>query len=400
MTHIAYAVDNARLLQEAQLSANRLRRAMEDLRTTQTRIVEGETLRAVGQMASGMAHHVNNLLAVISGRVQLLLGRVQQPEVRRPLEIVQQATFDAADVVRRVLGFTALQPVASGASVDLNDVVREVVELARPRWRDEAQIRSVALDVALDLGALPRVIGDAPALREVVMNLLFNAIDAMQQSGTIRIATWPADEWVHCSVADTGVGMTDEVRKHAIEPFFTTKGPRGTGLGLSVSHSVVQRHGGQLSLRANEGGGTVVTLRLPQAAAAEPARPEPTPAGAPLRILLVDDEPTVREALADTLVEDGHAVVQAPSGPEALARLGEGAAVDLVLTDLGMPEMTGWDVARAVRQRWPGLPVGLVTGWAVALEMSEEERRGVDFVLAKPYTVETLRSALATVRAG
>ena len=398
MTHIAYAVDNARLLQEAQLSANRLRRAMEDLRTTQTRIVEGETLRAVGQMASGMAHHVNNLLAVISGRVQLLLGRITQPEVRRPLEIVQQATFDAADVVRRVLGFTALQPVASGAPIDLNDIVREVVELSRPRWRDEAQIRSVALDVALDLGEVPRVNGDAAALREVVMNLLFNAIDAMQQSGTIRVTTWAVDDWAHCSVADTGVGMSDEVRSHAIEPFFTTKGPRGTGLGLSVSHSVVQRHGGELSLKPNEGGGTVVTLRLPRAVAAELAKAEPAPIAPPLRILLIDDEPTVREALADTLVEDGHAVVQAPSGPEALARLGEGTPVDLVLTDLGMPEMTGWDVARAVRQRWPGLPIGLVTGWAVALEMSDEERRGVDFVLAKPYTVETLRSALATVR--
>jgi CheY-like chemotaxis protein len=130
----------------------------------------------------------------------------------------------------------------------------------------------------------------------------------------------------------------------------------------------------------------------------EPAKVEPAPLGAPLRILLVDDEPTVREALADTLVEDGHAVVQAPSGPEALARLGEGTPVDLVFTDLGMPEMTGWDVARAIRQRWPGLPVVLVTGWAVALEMSDEEKRGVDFVLAKPYTVETLRSALAAVR--
>jgi CheY-like chemotaxis protein len=312
--------------------------------------------------------------------------------------IVQQATFDAADVVRRVLGFTALQPVASGAPVNLNDIVREVVELSRPRWRDEAQIRSVALDVVLDLGEVPPVTGDASALREVVMNLLFNAIDAMQQSGTIRVTTWAVDDWAHCSVTDTGVGMTDEVRSHAIEPFFTTKGPRGTGLGLSVSHSVMQRHGGELSLRPNEGGGTVVTLRLPRRVAPAPATAEPTPIGAPLRIMLVDDEPTVREALADTLLEDGHAVLQAPSGPEALARLGEGTPVDLVLTDLGMPEMTGWDVARAVRQRWPGLAIGLVTGWAVALEMSDDERRGVDFVLAKPYTVEPLRSALATVR--
>ena len=349
MTHIAYAVDNARLLQEAQLSANRLRRAMEDLRTTQTRIVEGETLRAVGQMASGMAHHVNNLLAVISGRVQLLLGRVIQPEVRRPLEIVQQATFDAADVVRRVLGFTALQPVASGAPVNLNDIVREVVELSRPRWRDEAQIRSVALDVVLDLGEVPPVTGDASALREVVMNLLFNAIDAMQQSGTIRVTTWAVDDWVHCSVTDTGVGMTDEVRSRAIEPFFTTKGPRGTGLGLSVSHSVMQRHGGELSLRPNEGGGTVVTLRLPRRSPPTPATAEPTPTRrrpCASRGRRRADRARGARRHAGRGRPHGAPGAQRPRGP---GPTGRGRQVDVVITDLGMPEMTGWDVARAVR---------------------------------------------------
>ena len=398
MTHIAYAVDNARLLQEAQLSANRLRRAMEDLRTTQTRIVEGETLRAVGQMASGMAHHVNNLLAVISGRVQLLLGRSHPARGRRPLEIVQQATFDAADVVRRVLGFTALQPVASGAPVNLNDIVREVVELSAPALARRGPDPLGGPRRRADLGEVPPVTGDASALREVVMNLLFNAIDAMQQSGTIRMTTWAVDDWAHCSVTDTGVGMTDEVRSHAIEPFFTTKGPRGTGLGLSVSHSVMQRHGGELSLRPNEGGGTVVTLRLPQGS--PPRRPRRSRRRSARHCASSWSTTSRRCARRSPTrwLEDGHAVLQAPSGPEALARLGEGTPVDLVLTDLGMPEMTGWDVARAVRQRWPGLAIGLVTGWAVALEMSDDERRGVDFVLAKPYTVETLRSALATVR--
>ena len=397
MTHVAYAVDNARLLQEAQLSTNRLRRAMEDLRTTQTRVVEGETLRAVGQMASGMAHHVNNLLAVISGRTQLLLARMTQPEIRRPLEVIQRATFDAADVVRRVLGFTAAQPVAEQAAVDLNEVVREVVELTRPRWRDEAQMHAIALDVALELGEIPRVAGEAPALREVIMNLLFNAIDAMRESGRIRIATWAADHWAYCSVTDTGVGMSDEVRRRAFEPFFTTKGPQGTGLGLSVAHGIVQRHGGELSLRANDGRGTVVTMRLPQALAAAASAPVETPAGPPLRVLVIDDESAVRDALADTLADDGHSVIQAATGKDGLARLAEGARVDVVITDLGMPDMTGWDVARAVRAQRPGLVIGLVTGWAVALEMNDDERRAVDFVIAKPYTVEALRTALARV---
>ena len=396
MTHIAYAVDNARLLEEAQLSTNRLRRAMEDLRTTQTRVVEGETLRAVGQMASGMAHHVNNLLAVISGRVQLLLARVPPPEIRRPLEVVQRATFDAADVVRRVLGFTAVQPSsAAAAPIDLNDIVREVVELTRPRWRDEAQMRSLTIEVTVEAGTVPHVAGDASALREVTMNLLFNAIDALKEGGTVRIATWAADDWVYCAVADTGVGMSDEVRRRALEPFFTTKGPQGTGLGLSVAHGIVQRHRGELSLKPNEGGGTVVTMRLPQASSlATGHEAAPTPAGPPLRILVIDDEVTVREALTDTLVDEGHTVVQAVSGRDGLARLAAGVAVDVVVTDLGMPEMTGWDVARAVRTQHPGLPVGLVTGWAVALEMSPDERRGVDFIIAKPYTVEALRAAL------
>lgn len=398
MTHIAYAVDNARLLQEARLAANRLRSAMEDLRTTQTRVVEGETLRAMGQMASGMAHHVNNLLAVISGRTQLLLVRDPAPEVRRPLEIIQRAAFDAAEVVRRVLGFASVQPAPASAPVDFNEIVREVVELTRPRWRDEAQMHALTIDVQLDLGDVARVAGEAPALREVVMNLIFNAIDALPTGGTIRIATWSADTWVFCAVADNGVGMNDEVRRRAHEPFFTTKGPKGTGLGLSVAHSIVQRHRGELSLRPNEPRGTVVTLRLPQAApGAAATEPASTPQGPPLRILIIDDELSVREALADSLAEDGHAVIQAASGPEGLARLADGITVDVVVTDLGMPEMTGWDVARAVRTRYPGLPVGLVTGWAVALEISDEERRGVDFLIAKPYSMEALRAAFTTI---
>jgi CheY-like chemotaxis protein len=278
--------------------------------------------------------------------------------------------------------------------------VREVIELTRPRWRDEAQMRSLAIDVTMELGDVPPVAGEAPALREVVMNLVFNAIDALPQGGHIRVKTWSGDDWVFCAVADDGVGMDDEIRRRALEPFFTTKGPQGTGLGLSVANTIVQRHGGELSLRPNDGKGTVITLRLPRAAAAPAAvEPAPPPAVAGLHILVVADEETVREALADSLAEDGHTVITAASGPEGLGRLADGAKVDIVFTDLGMPEMTGWDVARAVRTRYPGLRVVLVTGWAVALELSDEERHAVDFVIAKPYTTEALRAAvLAGIR--
>ena len=399
MAHLAYALDNARLLQEARLSAERLGHVVEELKAAQTRIVEGETLRALGQMASGMAHHLNNLLSVVSGRNQLLLLKVKEPEVRGPLEIVQRATDDAADVVRRVLGFTAMRPVSTAAQVDLNGVVGEVIELTRPRWQDQAHLQGIAIDVVSRLGEIPRVAGEDASLREVVMNLLLNAVDALPRGGTITITTGMAGEWVTCSVADDGVGMSDEVRHRALEPFFTTKGPHNTGLGLSVAHGILQRHRGELEIRSAAGKGAVVTLRLPAAetrvAEEAPLATAPPPS---LTILLIDDEARVRVALADALAALGHAVLQASGGRDALEQLERGERVDAVITDLGMPGMNGWEVARAVKARWPDLPVGLVTGWAMGGELTPEEVGRVDVVIAKPYTLEGLRATLAALR--
>ena len=400
LAHVAYALDNARLLQEAQRSAERLGHAVEELKAAQTRIVEGETLRAIGQMASGMAHHLNNLLSVVSGRNQLLLLKVEDPEIRGPLEVVQRATHDAAEVVRRVLGFTAMRPVSRAARVDLNEVVSEVIELTRPRWQDQAQLQGIAVDVVARLGEIPRVAGEDASLREVVMNLLLNAVDALPRGGTITITTGMSDGRVACSVADDGVGMSDEVRHRALEPFFTTKGPHNTGLGLSVAHGIVQRHRGELEIRSAAREGTVVALRLPPAEtpAAEDEAPLVTAPPSSLTILLIDDEARVRLALADALVALGHTVLQAPGGRDGLEQLERGERVDVVITDLGMPGMNGWEVARAVKARWPDLPIGLVTGWPMGGELTPEEVGRVDFVIAKPYTLEGLHATLAALR--
>ncbi len=402
MAHVAYALDNARLLQEAQLSATRLGHAVEELKTAQTRIVEGETLRAMGQMASGMAHHLNNLLSVVSGRNQLLLLKVKEPEVRGPLEVVQRATHDAAEVVRRVLGFTAMRPISRTARIDLNEVVREVIELTRPRWQDQAHVQGITIEVVPRLGEVPAVAGEASSLREVIMNLLLNALDALPRGGTVTITTRASDGGAACSVADDGVGMADDVRHRALEPFFTTKGPHNTGLGLSVAHGIVQRHRGELDVQSRVGEGTVVTLRLPRtdAAADEDQAPlaPPPPPPLSLRILLIEDEARVRATLADVFAALGHTVLQAGGGRAGLEVLERGERVDVVITDLGMPEMNGWDVARAIKARWPDLPVGLVTGWALGGELSPEEVGRVDFVIAKPYEIEALQAALAPFR--
>lgn len=399
LTYIGYAVDNARLLQEAQQSATRLQNVVDDLRATQAQLVRGETLSAIGKLASGMAHHLNNLFAVILGRLETLQAKVPDPEARRYLEIVQRAAQDGAEVVRRVQRFSRVQPVSRTMPVDLNQLAQEVLDLTRPRWHNEALLRQIHIDTALDLGAIPPVAGELAPLREVLMNLVLNAIDAMPDGGRLGVRTWADGQGVHCEVSDSGAGMSEEVRQRALDPFFTTKGPKSTGLGLSVTYGIIQRHNGKLEIDSAPERGTTVHITLPAAGAAAGAPASSTPAPASptqLRVLLVDDEPEVRSALADVLSMSGHTAFQAAGGREALAWLEAGQPVDLVLTDLGMPGMTGTDLARAVRARWPHLRVGLMTGWDETEAPVGEASAVVDFVIAKPFKLSALLSAYAT----
>lgn len=398
MTYIGYAVDNARLLQEARDSARQLQSVVDDLRATQAQLVRGETLSAIGKLASGMAHHLNNLFAVILGRLETLLVKVPDPEARRYLQIVQRAAQDGAEVVRRVQRFSRVQPVSRTMPVDLNQLAQEVLDLTRPRWHDEALLRQIHIDTALDLGGVQPVAGELAPLREVLMNLVLNAIDAMPDGGRLCVKTWADAQGVHCDVSDSGAGMSDEVRQRALDPFFTTKGPKSTGLGLSVTYGIIQRHNGKLDIDSAPGRGTTVHITLPAvvAAAGAPASSTPGPASlTQLRVLLVDDEPEVRSALADMLGTSGHTAFQAAGGKEALAWLEAGQPVDLVLTDLGMPGMTGADVARAVRGRWPHLRLGLMTGWDETEGLVGETSAVVDFVIAKPFKLQALLEAYA-----
>jgi signal transduction histidine kinase len=399
MTYIGYSVDNARLLEDAQQSARQLQAVVDDLKTTQAQLVRGETLRAMGQLSSGMAHHLNNLFAVMVGRTQLLLRTVEDAGVRRALQIVERTALDGAEVVRRVQRFGRVEPVSGALAVDLNELAQEVVELTRPHWQDEAQRRGSRVEVQLAPGTIPPVAGEPAQLREVLMNVLLNATDAMLQGGTVRVRTWAEDGRVNCAVTDSGVGMSEDVRRRALEPFFTTKGPRSTGLGLSVAYGTIERHGGTLTIDSAEGRGTTVTISLPAApAGAEaPAGLAPPPPTAPLRILVIDDEPEVRETLAGLLEAEGHTVRQASGGREGLGLLAAGERVDVVLTDLGMPEMRGSEVAWTIHERWAGLPVGLVTGWGEQ-ELTDDERGRVDFVIGKPYRRDLLREVLSGIR--
>jgi CheY-like chemotaxis protein len=235
------------------------------------------------------------------------------------------------------------------------------------------------------------------------MNLLLNAADAIPQGGgRITLKTWSKDDRVYCSVTDTGAGMPEEVRRRALEPFFTTKGPKATGLGLSVAYGTVQRYGGTLTLESTEGQGTTLEISLPTASKAAAvaktsAKMDKIPV-LPLRILVIDDELQVRSTLAEMLEEQGHSVTQAPGGREGLSFVESNRElVDVVISDLGMPDMTGWDVAAAIHERWPGLPVGLITGWGET-EITREERSRVNFVINKPFDKAVLGSTMSDIR--
>jgi GAF domain-containing protein/anti-sigma regulatory factor (Ser/Thr protein kinase) len=389
----AIALDNARLYEDTQ-------RALSDLRTMQRKLVQGETLRALGELAGGAAHHLNNLLTIVVGRIQLLRRIVDEERLTRPLEIIERAAKDGAEVVRRLQQFAGMRRTAEPRTVDLGQIVKDVLEMTRGRWQDAARAHGAEIAVESRVAPLPPIPGDPAALREMLTNIVLNSVDALPRGGRLTVEAAAVEDAVVLAVTDTGVGMSEDVRLRAHEPFFTTKGVRATGLGLSVAFGIARRHGGELVIQSEEGRGTAVRITLPVPAGSAPAA---TPAAAlprrPLRILLVDDEEEVRDALAEMLATRGHSVVPASGGAEALRRVDEDATLDLVLTDLVMPAMTGWELAGAVKARRPRLPVGVVTGWGDVPETTPGARLPVDFVLSKPVTLEALDDAVGRLGA-
>ena len=389
----AAAIRNARLFEER-------KGAYEELAAAQDQLVRAEKLRALGEMASGVAHDFNNVLAVIVGRAQLMLAEVQEARHRRWLQLIERSALDGAKTVRRLQEFSRVRRDQPFVAVSLNRVVEESLEATSMRWQEEARSRGVAVEVKTRLAAdLPPVAGDAAELREALTNLILNAVDAMPQGGTLTLATRRADGRVELLVSDTGVGMPEDVRERIWDPFFMTKGPQGTGLGLAMTYGILSRHDARVTVESEEGCGT--TFRLSFAASDLPAEPRivaeaPRPAG-PLRCLVVDDEPDVGEVLGDVLASAGHTAVVVGSGVEAIERF-QAERFDVVFTDLAMPGLTGWEVARRIKGLAPGVPVFLVTGFGVEVSAEEMKAKGVDAVLPKPLRIQDTLAVLAQVK--
>jgi CheY-like chemotaxis protein/anti-sigma regulatory factor (Ser/Thr protein kinase) len=284
------------------------------------------------------------------------------------------------------------------APVDLNKLIEQAVSLTQPKWKNQAEAKGVTIRVVTEFERIRPVAGSEAGLREALTNLIFNAVDAMPQGGTITVRTRSANSRVIMEVADTGMGMTEEVRQRCLEPFFTTKGDRGTGLGLSMVYGILQRHRGSVEIETAPGKGTTFRLSLPAAQEKPPTcKRDSAPASIrPLRVLLVDDEDIVCQILREYLVEDGHVVETAANGHEALDKLPK-AAFDVVILDRAMPGLSGDQTALAIKELKPELPVILLTGFGNMMQAAGETPPGIDLVLGKPVTIAGLRSALAQV---
>jgi diguanylate cyclase (GGDEF)-like protein/PAS domain S-box-containing protein len=371
-------------------------------------MAQSEKLRALGQMATGIAHDLNQSLMLVASYSDLARQALSQDppdlaELDDLLTTTTQAALDGGATVKQLLLFTRAAPEHDAKPVDLSTVVRDAAQLTAPRWRDATQAAGRPVSLHIEADGHPTIQGSPARLRELLTNLILNAVDALPMGGVIKLRVVAEDGQGMLEVSDTGVGMGAEVQVRVFEPFFTTKGEGGTGLGLAMVFGIVEQHGGHIEVHSASGQGTTFRMTFPLVEAS--AEAEPAVAAAPLkpvlrlRILTVDDEPMMTRAVVRILKPSGHVVSMAASGEEALARLAE-QTFDIVLSDVGMgPGMNGWELAEAVKRRWPNVRFLLATGWGAAIDPSEARAKGVEAVLAKPYHPADLLRALARTNA-
>jgi len=386
-------------LSQLLLLTKELKHKAEELQEAQVMLVQQERLKALGQMASGISHDIGNALVPLLAYAELLEEH-PDPKVREWGRQIGIATEDIMHIVQRLRAFYRLRdPNEALEPVNLNEIVRQVVDLTKPRWYDMPQREGITIDMSLDLDeSLPTIGGITAELREALTNLIFNAVDAIvakgETEGTITIRTGRRDRFVFLEVNDTGIGMDEEIKRRCMEPFFTTKGEKGSGLGLMMVYGTMQRHEGQVEIESELGKGSTFRLLFPlRGAEAGESEEEEAKELPPLRILLVDDDPRVRRILGELMKSWGHTIVVAEDGINALDAFliasRSGQPFDVVITDLGMPRMNGAELVRRIREHDHQVPIIIVTAWGKEHFVPE-----ADIILGKPVHSQDLKSAL------
>jgi len=397
--HVALATNHARLYAD-------LQSAYDDLRLTQQRVTQHERLRALGQMASGIAHDINNAISPITLYADALLSHEPglSARARKQLETIKRAIDDVAQTVARMGEFYRRHESLELCAVVANKLLQEVLDMTRARWSDMAQQRGVVIDARVEESAgNPIIMAVESEIREALINLILNASDAMPAGGTLTLRTRIEAQRVILEVSDTGSGMDEATRLRCFEPFFTTKGERGSGLGLAMVYGIVLRHGGVVDISSSVGKGTTFALSFPIGHTIKGATTDEGSNASVAkinRILLIDDEPRLLQALSEALEADGHLVQTAHNGQAGidafLVAKFSGAPFTIVITDLGMPHMDGHQVAAAIKASAPVTTVLMLTGWGQRLAATGERPPNVDRVHGKPPNMRELRESIAS----
>jgi signal transduction histidine kinase/ActR/RegA family two-component response regulator len=370
-------------------------------------LAQTEKLSALAELASGVAHDFNNTLAGILGRAQLLLRAHDPEKVTRGLNIIIRTAEEGAQTVKRIQDFARQRRDHDFEPVSVDQVLFDVSERTRARWKDQAEASGIHIRLDVQARSSWKVMGDESELREVLTNMVINAVDAMPMGGQLTLSAEDVADSVVISVADTGSGMAPEIRSRVFDPFFTTKGKAGMGLGLAVGFGIIRRHEGTITMHSEVSQGTTFKITIPAAraedgslittAGLEPTRPNQAEHRLPveprkdsqLRVLVVDDEECIRELLRELLEISHCAVSTAASGHEALG-LFQSSEFDAVFTDVGMPGMSGWELSGLIRQQSKEIPIAVITGWGGAVGSNEQKEAGVNWVVAKPFTADRI----------
>ncbi len=362
-------------------------------------ILEAERLSAIGELAAGVSHDFNNALQAILGNLELALLDQVPPETRKFIETAKKSAQDAASRVSLLQRFAINKTgQAEHEPISIKDIIEDSIAQTRTLWKDDAQKEGLTFDIRTDCQESVTVRGNRGDLRSVLYNIIKNSIQAMPQGGTVEIRTRSDGKKAYLSIADTGMGMDEETAKKIFQPFFTTKGfEQGKGLGMSGVFTIIKEHRGDICVkRTLPGHGTEIELTLPCCEPETVREVKRKEYSGVARVLLVDDEAMIREIMQELVANMGHQIDVASSGREALDFLATGR-YDLLITDIGMPYMSGWQLAEQIKGVYPDMKVAVVTGWGDSVDAAQKTHHGVGYVLGKPVGREQLKNLIGEV---
>lgn len=366
----------------------------------QQQLLQAEKLRALGEMARGVAHDFNNILAVILGRAQLMQLQVKDETVLKGVKEIEDAAISGTTTVKRIQEFTRIRSDKGLDLVDIDKIIDDAIEITKPQWKDQAQASGITIEIKKekDRRKIPPIPGDPSGLKEALANIIFNAIEAMPQGGEIIIKTKTDRESIFVSVTDTGAGMAEEVKEKVFQPYFTTKGVKSSGLGLSVAYGILKRHKGHIEVESKQGQGSTFTLMIPieYSSKKEPEKESKVSESETANILVIEDEKVVREVIVDILNLENHKVTEVEDGVKGIESFKKNK-FDIVITDLGMPRLSGWEVAKRIKGIDPDTVVMIITGWGTQFDEKKLKENKVDHILAKPVHMKQLLKLVSDV---